>query len=149
MDTSQSETLKVFQDTQMYPILKNLCQILNADYPLNNFKLSSPFWKGDELSYDCFLKVLEDDYHTILNKKITRSKNSYINCGQETIKDIMYMLIEYIPDDKVESSIETRCVICLFNKSQVLLNCGHSPVCPKCYNVLLVRNIKTCPLCRQ
>lgn len=74
MDTFQSETLKVFKDTQMYLVLNNICQLLNLNYPLNNFKLSSPFWQSNEASYNCYLQVLEDEYYTILKKNLPEVK---------------------------------------------------------------------------
>ena len=139
----------MFKDTNMYKMLKNLCEILNLKHDLNVFRFSSPFWKADENSYMCFLSVLENEYDIIMSQKITRSKTEQTKITVEIINEIIEMLVEYTPDDENESTIDKRCVICLFNESKIKLVCGHTPICQKCFNILTMRNIKTCPLCRQ
>ncbi|CCV02086.1 putative RING finger protein [Invertebrate iridovirus 25] len=143
------ETLCLFEQTEMYQLLKNLNDILNLNYNLNNFRLSSPFWMGDEHSYSCFLSVLQSEYYSVTTQRLTRSKKCEIKITLDVVKDIVKMLIEYIPDDKVEASIDSRCVVCLFNKPKTPLKCGHFSTCQKCLNVLHLRGVFNCPLCRQ
>jgi hypothetical protein len=140
------ETLKFFETTRMYSILKEICELLELNYDLNDFKQSSPFWPSDETSYACFLSVLENEYDVFMSQKMTRSKTSLTRF---VVDEIMNMLVKYVPDDKIEASIDTRCVICLFNKAKIEFKCGHTLVCQKCFNLLVIRSIKTCPLCRH
>jgi hypothetical protein len=140
------DTLKIFETTRMYSILSKICTLVKVNFDLNKFKYASPFWSADELSYLCYLFVLENEYNMFMNKKITRSQTNHI---KHVIEEILDMLIEYVPDDKVEATIDTRCVICLFNKASITLKCNHTLVCKKCYNIMGIRNIKTCPMCRQ
>lgn len=140
------ETIKVFESTKMYHILSKVCTLLKVNFDLTRFKYSSPFWVDDEVSYSCFLSVLENEYDVFMSQTMTRSQTNYI---KDVIKDVLELLIEHVPDDKIEATIDTRCVICLFNKASVGLKCGHTLVCQKCYNIMSIRSIKTCPLCRQ
>jgi hypothetical protein len=130
----------------MYHILSKVCTLLKVNYDLTRFKYSSPFWTADEASYLCFLSVLENEYDVFMSQKMTRSRTDHI---KYVIKEVLELLIEHVPDDKIEATIDTRCVICLFNKASVRLKCGHTLVCQKCYNIMGIRSIKTCPLCRQ
>lgn len=142
------ETLKVFKNTMMYYILTETEKFLNTNYGLSKFENSSPFWMADESSYFCFLSVLENEYGYILKSRgiLTRSKTFYIN---NVVKEVMELLIEYVPDDKVEATIDDRCVVCLFNKGTVQLKCGHTSLCQKCFQVMVVRRIGKCPICRS
>jgi hypothetical protein len=56
--------------------------------------------------------VLENEYGYILKSGVlTRSKTFYIN---NVVNEVIELLIEYVPDDKVEATVDDRCVICLF-----------------------------------
>jgi hypothetical protein len=140
------DTIKIFESTKMYHILSKVCTLLKVNFDLTRFKYSSPFWMADEASYLCFLLVLENEYDVFMSQKMTRSRTDHI---KYVIEEVLEMLIEHVPDDKIEATIDTRCVICLFNKASVELKCGHTLVCQKCYNIMGMRSIKTCPLCRQ
>ena len=143
------DTLQIFESTKMYYILREISNLLGLKNSLDDFLKSSPFWIADEKSYSCFLMVLENEYDSLLCRKITRNGTSYT---RYIVDDIISMLIEHIPDDKVESNINNRCVICLHNRSTIKLKCNHIPKFfefKKCFNVMTNRNIKTCPLCRQ
>ena len=139
------ETLLTFNQTKMYSILKKFPSFM-LPIDLRKFENSSPFWKSDECSYLNFLRVIENEYHHFNSKRLTR--NLTLNTTP-WIEEITYMLVEHVEDDEVEEeNLDKKCVICLFNRSNVKFSC-HTVVCQKCYNIMVSRYIKTCPLCKQ
>lgn len=139
------DTLKVFEATEMYAILLNLCNMVDLNHHLDKFKYASPFWQSDETSYRCFLSVLENEFDLFKGQKITRNKTLII---KKLITEITDMLLEYIPDDDSQAPLDSRCVVCLFNIASIKLKCNHTILCKKCFNVMETLNLKTCPICR-
>lgn len=139
------DTTKIFEATKMYHILLKMCTLINVNYDLSDFKKAYPFWIADETSYLCFLSVLEKDYDEFMSRRMTRSVTVNMRYA---IKEVLELLLKHIPDDKIEATIDTRCVICLFNEASVKLKCNHTIVCQKCYNIMGMRSIRTCPLCK-
>ena len=142
------ETLKIFHQTKMFELLTKVAVFLHRDFGLDNFKNSSPFWNGDEQSYFCFLSVLENECNDTLFStiRITRKTSQHI---LYIVKEVMDLLLKFIPDDTIESPVSKRCCICLFNKANIKLKCNHTVLCQKCYNIMIVRGVTTCPLCRS
>ena len=141
------ETLKEFKCTQMYNTILKSYKFLNLSLDkLATFEKSTPFWISDEKSYDCFLSVLKDEFDLV--KKCHRPTRRNTLLLRLALDECMEMLLEYSPDD-LNESINDQCVICLYNAPSVLLKCGHSVVCKKCFRILKARRVTACVICRR
>nr|UOX61047.1 MAG: putative RING finger protein [Diabrotica toursvirus 3a] len=141
------ETLNIFEQTEMYNVLCEIEKNLNIDLNILKFKKSCPFWKSDEETYISFLEVLKSTL--MLMRLEFRRTRSMVHANMVFINGTIDMLMEHIPDDDSEADINSRCVICMFNKATVIFNCKHKVVCNKCNMIMNKKRIQTCPLCRR
>lgn len=87
-------------------------------------------------------QLIEETYKT---KKSLTTTSVYISSLQKNIKELETDL----SDLKDTTPKETKCIICLNNKSTIIaVPCGHARFCQDCICEWISKD-KGCPICRQ
>ena len=97
-------------------------------------------------------KILKKSLIQIFNKKNTTTKiflQKFQKNIQLNISQVSSVFFKFSNEDKKELENNENCIICLENKSEILIKpCGHSGICKICITEFLKLN-ENCHICRK
>ncbi|ABF82057.1 hypothetical protein MIV027R [Invertebrate iridescent virus 3] len=149
------ETAKPFGETEMYRILCDMEKIVPTKHNLNRVKNMSPFWKGDERSYNWFLDFVKSEWGEWIERyargshslsPVTRKNGSPFQMVQAELWSLIHK-----PTWISSGFISPTCAVCMTNPVWVdfVWSCKHISTCIKCLKMLSRgSNGFKCPICR-
>jgi len=115
------------------------------DYGNYNSPRTTNSFKIDNLYRRDFLIL---DVHKIVDRVL---QNRRTDCNQKltgTVENKRQIPYRSEKSKKKNSRNKDICIICMFNKRNVVFDCGHYSTCKKCANRINSEN-NSCPICRK
>lgn len=141
------ESILLFEQTEMYKYMNEVNDTFDLGYDLTIYN-QEYFWKSDEDSYLCFLKVLKNDVEDLKKKGVlTRSSHEQLKSSFIFLFEDLFDMFYEKTKDEVSIDDDTSCWICTINKNALTLQCCNHEICNKCHYILTQSSGK-CPFCR-